>query len=262
MMSPRLLAGAFLALVVLVAGCSGSDATRSAGSSADFPNHSARQIHQQIALATDTLSSYTANARLIVDAPEHSGQFSAVVRQRRSDSLYMSLSPGFGVEAARMLVTPDSFFVYDRLNQQLSYGSVEAAQQYVPLPVSGEEVFENMLGILAPNPADAWQVEADADHYYLSNASGQHRYTIDPDRWRVIRYEQHNSDGELVESREFSEFDTIEGVTIPRRLTLRRPLDGASASLYYQDLRLNPGALSFELGVGSNVQRVPLLGAR
>lgn len=262
MMPPRLLAGPILALVVFVVGCTGSGATRSTDAPADFPNHSAGQIHQQIALATDTLSSYTATARLIVDAPQRSGQFSAVVHQRRNDSLYMSLSPGFGVEAARMLVTSDSFFVYDRINRQLSYGSVETAQQHVPLPVSSEEVFDNMLGILAPNPAHAWQVEADEDYYYLTDATGRHHYTVDPSRWRVIRYEERNGEGELVETREFSEFDTVDGLTFPHRLTLRRPLDDASASLYYQDLRLNPDSLSFELDVGNDVRRVPLLGTR
>lgn len=258
----RLLASALLALAILVAGCSGSDATRSANADADFPNHSVRQIHQQIVLATDTLSGYTADARLVVDAPQRSGQFSAKVHQRRSDSLFMSLSPGFGVEAARMLVTPDSFFVYDRINQKLSYGSVEAAQQYVPLPVSSEDIFENMLGILAPDPSRSWQVEADDEHYYLTDASGRHRYTVDPTHWRVIRYEERTADGELVETREFSEFTTFGNVYIPRRLTLRRPLDEASASLYYQKLTLNPETLSFNLEVGRNVERIPLSGAR
>lgn len=263
LMTPhRVLFAPLLVLVMVVAGCSSSGATRSAEMGGTFPNHSFRQIHQQLVFASDTLSGFTAEGRLAVDAPQRSGQFNAEVRQRRNDSLYMSISPGFGVEAARMLVTPDSFFVYDRINQQLTYGTVELAQRHLPLPLTSEEVFENMLGILAPDPSVSWQIEADDRYYYLTDAAGQRRYTIDPNRWRVIRYEERTPGGTLIEAREFSEFDTFGDVTLPRRLTLRRPLDEASASLFYQNLTLNPKNLSFELGVGRDVPRVPLLGTR
>jgi len=258
----RTFACALLALGLVLTGCSSSESARSRSMPTAFPNHSVAQIHQQIVAPTDTLLSFEATARLVVDAPERSGQFSSVIRQRRSDSLYMSLSPGFGVEAARMLVTPDSFFVYDRINQRLAFGTVEAAQRRMPLPVTSAEVFENMLGILAPDPSVPWQIEADDQFYYLTGPDGQRTYTIDPTRWRVTRYEERTPGGTLNEVREFSDFETVSGVPLPRRLSLRRPQDEAFASVYYEEIALNPAALSFELRVGTGVQRVPLLGAR
>lgn len=258
----RLLAALLLGASLILAGCSGAESTRSRDLPTAFPNHSVAQMQQQIVVPTDTLLSYTAQARLVVDAPQRSGQFSTVVRQRRNDSLYMSLSPGFGVEAARMLVTADSFFVYDRINQRLAFGSVAAAQRRMPLPITSAEVFENMLGILAPDPGVPWQVEADDEYYYLTGPEGQRTYTIDPARWRVIRYEERTPDGTLNEVREFSDFNTVRGVALPRRLTLRRPQDEAFASIYYEEITLNPETLSFDLRVGDSVQRVPLLGAR
>ncbi len=251
-----------LALAVVLAGCSSADSSRDRDVPTAFPDHTVQQMHQRIVAPTDMLLGYTAKARLVVDAPQQSGQFNATVRQRRNDSLYMSISPGFGVEAARMLVTADSFFVYDRINQRLAYGSVEAAQRRIPLPIANEAVFENMMGILAPNLSVAWQVEADDEYYYLTDASGQRTYTIDPSIWRVIRYEERTPDGDLNEVREFAEYRAVGGVTLPRRLTLQRPNDDASASLYYEEITLNPPSLSFDLRVGDNVQRVPLLGAR
>lgn len=249
-------------LALLLTGCSSADSSRDRDTPTAFPNHTVQQMHQRIAAPTDTLLSYSAQARLVVDSPQQSGQFSATVRQRRNDSLYMSVSPGFGVEAARMLVTADSFFVYDRINQRLAYGSVQAAQQRMPLPITNEAVFENMIGILSPDPSVSWQVEADDQYYYLTDPSGQRTYTIDPSIWRVTRYEERTPGGNLNEVREFAEYSTFGGVSLPRRLTLRRPNDDASASLYYEELTLNPGSLSFDLRVGNGVQRVPLLGAR
>jgi hypothetical protein len=258
----HLVASAVLTLALVLTGCSSADSSRDRDVPTAFPNHTVQQMHQRIVTPTDTLLGYSAKARLVVDAPQQSGQFNATVRQRRNDSLYMSISPGFGVEAARMLVTADSFFVYDRINQRLAYGSVEAAQRRMPLPITNEAVFENMMGILAPDPTASWQVEADEQYYYLTDPSGQRTYTIDPSIWRVVRYEERTPGGDLNEVREFAEYGTFDGVSLPRRLTLRRPNDDASASLYYEEIELNPGSLSFDLRVGNNVQRVPLLGAR
>lgn len=248
--------------MLVLAGCSGSAPRADSDVPAEFPGHSAQQIHQRIRLSADTLTAYSAKARLTVESPEQSGQFTATIRQRRNDSLYMSISPGLGIEAARMLVTPDSFFVYDRIHKELTFGAVQDAQRRIPFLLTTEDVFENFLGILAPDPSVRWQVESDDTFYYLHDPDRRRSYTIDPARWRVVEYTQHAASGALVEQRVFSDFTTIAGVTLPQRVRLRRPTDQSSATLYYRDLELNPGPLSFNLHVSDDVTRIPLLGQR
>lgn len=247
------------ATALIVAGCSGSEEIRSA-TSTEFPGHSAQQIHQQITLSPDTLAAFSAQARLSVDAPQRNGQFNATIRQRRNDSLYMSISPGLGVEAARLLVTPDSFFVYDRINKQLAFGALHEAQANLPVLLTTQDIFVNMLGLLAPDPSVSWQVEADDEFYYLHDPSYQRTFKVDPSVWRVVQYEERQDDGTVIEERTFADFETVEGVMIPRRITLRRPQDEATASLLYRSVDLNPGSLSFDLEVGSDVSRIPVLG--
>lgn len=246
----------------MLAGCSSSAPRSDANLPAAFPGHSAQQIHQRIRLAADTLSAYAAKAKLAVESPQQRGQFSATIRQQRNDSLYMSISPGLGIEAARMLVTPDSFFVYNRIEKQLTFGSISEAQQRIPFLLTTEDVFENFLGLLAPDPSVRWQVEYDDQYYYLHDPARRRSYTIDPARWRVLEYTKHADSGALVEQRTFSDFTTVEGVALPKRVRLRRPTDQTSATITYREMELNPGPLSFDLRVKNNVTRIPLLGRR
>lgn len=225
-----------------------------------FPYHTLEQIEQQLILTSDTLHAFTGKANLSIQSPSRSGRFSADLRARRGDSLFLSISPGLGIEAARALVTPDSVFLYDRLQNQVTYGSLDEAAGLLALPIEGDDVFRNLLGLVVPDPAVDWRLEADTAFYYLRDPTGTRTYTADPSIWRIVRYEQRTPAGELVEERVFSDFDRFEGVYLPRRVLFRRPPEKSTASLYYRSLELNPEALSFALRTSGSTRRVPVGG--
>jgi outer membrane lipoprotein-sorting protein len=243
------------ALLIALAGCSGPKATTAPGMPAAFPTHSASEIRANIAASQDTLQRYEAKARVTVKSPQRSGSFNANVRQRRADSLLMSFNL-FGIEGARMLMTPDSFFVYDKRKQQVMVGSIRQAEQVLPVPVSGDRVFENMLGLIQPESAVDWEVSADSTLYFLTDPSTRTQVTVDPRRWRVIRYARKSADGTVVEERLFHGFTRVDGVEIPQRILFRRPADDMMAELRYKEIDLTPGSLSFDLGAGRSIPRV------
>lgn len=249
-----------IALILLAGGCARTrpipvlDTSLPAG----FPQHRAEQIQQNILHATDTLLSYRAKASFSVTSPERSGRFSADLRNRRGDSLYMSISPGLGIEAARVLVTPDSVYLYDRIKSELMVGPLSRVGDLLAIPVSSEDLFRNLLGIVAPEANEKWRVEADSAHYYLRNQTNTRVYVIDPALWRVIRYTEFASSGEISEERIFSDYDVFNGVYLPRRIVFRRPLENSVASLYYRDLDLNPDEISFDLRVRDSARRTKL----
>ena len=208
--------------------------------------------------AGDSLYAFANKARLALRSPQQSGSFDARVVHRRGDSLYMSISPGFGIEAARVLVTPDSFFVYNRIQSELQYGSRAYAEQHLPAALTADDLFANLLGFLVPSPDVDWQIEADDSYYYLRDPAGRETYVVDPALWRVVRYVARNAEGDIVDERVFQEFDHIDGVLVPRSLSFRQPLQESTATLYYRDVDFNPGSLSFDLEVRGSAERVPL----
>ena len=263
----------FLAALLLAAafgaGCAGPrEATGELPEA--YPNHSFTEIHQALTRGTDTLRTFRARARLSVTTPKQSGSFSARLRARRGaagDSLYLRLSPGLGIEAARILVTPDSFFVYNALENELTYGALADAGSALPAPLRTGQAFESLLGLTHPRRALGWRVRPsgaaegagrDEARYVLTSSEDRIQRTllVDPSRWRALRYTEQAPSGTLLEERVFSEFGRFEGVFLPRRVELRRPQENSAASVYYRDLTLNPTDLPpFDLRVPEGTER-------
>lgn len=241
--------------LMLVTGCSGPSVATRPGMPAGFPNHTASQIHGNIAAPSDTLHAFRADARVSVQSPVRDGSFNANVRQNRSDSLWMRFSL-FGIEGGRMLVTPDSFYFYDTRKNRLTVGTTAGAEDYLPAPVASGQIFENMLGLVAPDPAVNWTVESDSTLYYLTSPDGRQEITIDPATWRVLRMVTRTADGSIAEERRFSNFESVNGILIARRVLFRRPPDDVLAVLTYSSITLNPTDLSFDLNVRDSARRV------
>lgn len=245
-------------MTLLISGCSGPRPTLEGSLPSAFPNHTPTQIRYALASTHDSLHAFSARSSLVYRAPENGGSFSTEMRDRRGDSLYVSISPGLGIEAARALVTADSFFFYDRLKNRVVYGAIADAGDLLPDPFTSEDLFANLLGLPVPNDGIDWQVDADEQYYYLSDPAGSREFVVDPAHWRVVRYEERDGEGRVVDRRVFSEFDAFDGVVLPRRLIFERPLDNRRASLYHRSLSINPGPLRFSLDVRDSAERILL----
>ena len=221
-----------------------------------FPYHSAETILFNVSAAGEALQSVRARGSATIRTPQQRGQFAVDLRSRRGDSTYVSISPGLGIEAARVLVTPDSFYFYDRLKNRLVFGSMENAEGVLPQPFATDDIFANLLGLAVPSPGIEWSVSADSSHYVLVDPTGLRTYVVDPAFWRVTRYEKRDATGTLLEEYVFSEFDSFDGAVLPRRVAFRRPSEESSATIYYRSIEVNPNALTFDLGVRSTATRV------
>lgn len=247
-----------LIFVFGVVGCSSSESARAPGVLPDaFPNHSSSEIRSLLTQASDTLHQFSAEARVHAETPKENRSFNAEIRQQRADSLFMRFSL-FGFEGGRMLLTPDSVFVYDSRKQTLRVGAVKDAQQVLPVPVAADDVFANMLGIIAPDGHTRWTVRADSAHYYLTDPSQQREWTIDARNWRVLRYKKTDGNGALIEERRFSNHKTVQGLRLPHRVVFQRPQENLKARIDYERIQLNPSDLTFKLEAPANIPRTPL----
>ena len=220
-----------------------------------FPDHSLEQIQQHLATLPVAVDSYKAESALSVRTPARSGNFSASISHRKNDSLLISISM-LGIQGVKTLVTPDSFYVHDRINKELTIGGIGSLQRILPLPATSESLYATMLGLLTPDNLSSLELSSDPRYYTISIPDQYKKFTIDPVYWRVVRYEERSPSGSLIEERTYAEFDNIEGVYLPRRLTFRRPGDDTAASIYYRDLNINPNKLSFDFNVDSSVDRI------
>lgn len=249
-----------LVFIVMIGVLSGCARTRPVGRieaelPSGFPGHAPSQIQSLVERSADSLRALRVRAALSLSTPERSGRFSADIRERRDDSLYISLSPGLGIEAARVLVTPDSVFLYDRMENQLTYGAIEEAGSLLPIPVDLGSLFQNLAGTLVPRVDAEWRVLADSTTYQLLSPDETRLYVVDPRIWRVIRYEERTLGGQLIEERIFSAFAPVEGIYVPQQLRFRRPFEESTVALTYRRLEVNPDGMSFDLNLRSDTRR-------
>ena len=248
-----------LVSVSLLSACGSSAPVIEEGTLPDaFPNHSPTDIRQAVQRTADTLTAFDSEVRMQLNSPTQDRSFRATLRQRRADSLWMDVRGPLGINAARMLVTPDSFYVHNRIDDELAVGPVESAQQVLPVPVSSETLFQNLLGLLVPPNGADWSLRHDDALYHLEDDEGRYTYSVDPSIWRVVRFVERDEDGSVVDERVFTDHTQVEGVLLPTRVMLRRPNDGVRALLTYRSITLTPESLSFPFDVPSDVQRVAL----
>jgi hypothetical protein len=221
-----------------------------------FPHHSVDEIRRALLTATDTLHSLRAVSSAAVASPDGSSQFTAVMNHRRGDSARVDVKVQFGIEAARILFTPDSFFVYDRIKKTVYYGDTESASRLLPMPWQAPDLFIDILGLPAVEITDSWSVEADSLRYYLTSMDGRRKLFVDPTIWRIVRTEARDSLGVLEEERAFLDFDLFSGVPLPRRIVVRRPVDRISATISHRSLTLNPETLHLDFDVSNNATYV------
>jgi hypothetical protein len=221
-----------------------------------FPHHSVEQIRDSVAAGTISLRGFSAKAAIAVSRQGESSRFSTEILHRRGDSLYMTASGALGVQGLRALLTPDSFFVYDRIKKKLFYGDISRAQELFLEPVYSDDLFRDLLGIPSISDGVDWRLESDSALYYLHDDAHGQMYMVDPGFWRVIRYSKRSPDGDLEEERTFSEFGIVDNVFLPRRITLRRPPRETAASIFFRSIDLDPPSYRFALDVGDDVEQV------
>lgn len=121
----------------------------------------------------------SAKAKVVFRSEEETRRFISYVRVQRDSLIWMNFKKT-GVEAARMLIRPDSIFIIDRLNNQYAQGSLEDLRQRFELPfrdLPDHELFRYLQEVFFGNPVFFRVRELNADTsrglYYLQGEAQQ-----------------------------------------------------------------------------------------
>ncbi len=251
----------WLVLIVgLGAGCMTSNPIRTSSGSLpnQFPHHTAADILERLPAYPSSMNRLYAEARIALSSPAESGRFTAKIDYLHPESLLARVTFPLGVEGARVLVTPDSAWVYDRVEKIVWTGSPERVAGMLPGAVAGLNLVELATGFEQPNKDGSWHVDTDSTLYLLTSRDGRLRYTIDPALWRVVAIKEWGADGTLLEQRWYSDFIDVQGETIPRRMALSRPGETMRISMAWHRIELQPDHLTFALKATSEAQWIDL----
>lgn len=247
----------FLALVLAgFVGCAGTQQAL-LPTPPGFPGHSVQEILQRLPVPDSLWSSFTGDLSVAYSVPGDRGTLNARVTYRRADSVMIRFRAPLGIEVSRALVTRDSTFVYDRLEKKLYFGTREVAERMLPVGFWRSDVAAAVFGFDDLSSRE-WTKKVDGATYVLETVEGDRQVIIDPTRWRIIAADQRDSTGTVVDQRRFADFERTEGLYLPRRVVTSRRDEEVRASISIRRIRPEPDRLSFDLGLRSDVERIPV----
>jgi len=226
------------------------------GMRGDFPNHNVSEILERLPVRPDAFSELYAEMSVALSSPEEKGRFTTRIAYRQGDSLLIRVRVKLGIEAARVLITEDSAFVYNRIDNELIYGLEESIAPLLPGAVLGTDLIDASLGYIIPDADVDWRVESDALRYSLISPDNLVRYVVDPDFWRVIYIEKKDAEGTIIEQRWYNDFRLYNQHMLPRRLQLSRPPEDTRLSMSLLKVDTEPEDLSFDLGLKDDTRRI------
>lgn len=214
----------------------------------------AESVIDQIVLP-EPPAALTATADLSIESPLYSGGATAHLKHRLGDSILVSFTVrGLGIEAARLLVTADSFFLYNRIEKELTVGT--STTDLLPDMFSPKDAMHRMLGLIKPDDQVDWEHVETGDGSVLHNSESGEQWIVDLSLGRVVSYERSLPSGQLAEALYFAEFEAVGSEQYPKRVTYRSPLMATSGLLQFRSVNFTEDIPEMTLVVPTDVKRI------
>lgn len=137
----------------------------------ELPPRSGERVLERM-LAADTLHPryYSAKAAVDITIGEEGKSFKAQVRSVRDSAAWISVVPALGIEVARVLLTPDSLKMLDKLHDQYFVGDTATAKSRFGLHPSLALLQEALLGkAIGLDPGEKYRSDREEGQYVLTS---------------------------------------------------------------------------------------------
>lgn len=182
-----------------------------------------------------TNSPETIAAKLSVNHSTEKGtqSFGARIRAKRDSVIWISITPALGIEAVRVVITPDSIKMLNRMDQKYFVESFEKTNELLQLEINFQVLQSVLTGDFVPLYAedlyfltplvDLYTLEADSSRVNRSAYPLKlKQYTeVDPSIWRVTRSVLNNPGRNEQILAEYNDFQQLETIVFPTTMRFR-----------------------------------------
>jgi hypothetical protein len=137
----------------------------------ELPARSAEKLIERIAPDPNAhIRYYSAKASVEIKLPDGSKSFKAQIRTVRDSATWVSVVPALGIEVARVLLTPDSLKLLDKLHDQYFVGDTATAKSRFGLQPSlgllQQALFGRPIGL---DPNEKYRSDRENGQYVLTS---------------------------------------------------------------------------------------------
>lgn len=223
---------------------------------------SSDEVQEIVRVNQGRMHSLKGEGRITVENPNlaQSGSFALLLR--KPDSILVNIQGPFGFKVGSALLTRQGFLFYNSLQNQLISGSTSSANlnRILRVNIGFDDVLNLFTGgiFLADDLHDPDESRIEEEQFVLSYKvpEGRRKYWIDPTSLMIRKIQYLDAQGKLTLEQSFSNFQTVEGVTIPFQIKVIQPRERQLVALSYSDVSVNTEPMQFTFSYPSNAERV------
>lgn len=164
---------------------------------------------------------------------EKTQNFGVRARLKKDSIIWLSITPGLGIEAIRLVITPDSIKMINRIEQKYFSESFDKTSELLQMEVSFDVLQATLTGAFVPlYTDDVYQLQPLVDLYVLEaqpeNLAANQRplqleqkTEIDPSIWRITRSVLRNPPRNEQILAEYNNFQQLPSMVFPTNMQFR-----------------------------------------
>ena len=215
-----------LFLLLLFAACKSTKPVVNLEHTGPLPTQSSDSLVQILLENQIDVDWFSAKSKIYFKDEQQSRKATANIRLRKDSVLWMNVKK-LGIEAARILITPDSIYIVDRIHKEYVIGDFSLIQQQYHLPADFDVIQNMLLGNPLLISGVKLETEIEAEHYHLASSNDEN-----PTRDYWLRGFSH-----LLEKMVF--LDYRNNRTVKVEMSDYQPLDKYEYFSYFRSLNLS-----------------------
>ena len=253
MKSTSLIISGFVILVSVIQGCSSPNQNLVSISNPDILLNNALNLnHLNFPLE--------GNASLNIETKEKGQKLSCRMNYNSSDTIKLSINTGFGYGLITIWLTPDSFFVSNRLTKQFISSSYKSSQleDLLGFPFSYSDIEALFLGKL--RISDNMQLTRTLDEpdnvvFTYRGLENSEKIWISKTLSKISRMQKTNRKGRVILDVTLERFKEIKTYWFAHQIQIYKPDNGQKLSIYFSSLESNESN-SLKIEIPDNMDRI------
>lgn len=246
-------------LLALVVGCKSSKEASSAMSEVDIAQkNEAQRYYTEMIEAYGSWETVVANGSVAVEGLNSSFE----LRMIRNEAIQLSLRPLLGIEVARLIITQEKLYLYDKMSKRCSTAEIASLQEKLPFPLTLNNIQSILLGkpfilgsedITADNLSD-FDIDIASPQWMMTPKATSDRiaYTFDMENTQLNQIIGGQIGGTQRFECRYSDYDVVAEHIIP---TVLKAVAKSGAKSYSADIYYNAITFNTPTSIDSNALR-------
>ncbi|MCI0516160.1 DUF4292 domain-containing protein [candidate division KSB1 bacterium] len=209
----------------------------------DITQMSVEDIHDRLEQNYLRLATLNGKARIQAQLQDQGYEATTHIQMLMPDSLFFKVEAFLGLDVGTFFSNRKQFALYSPFQKVLYTGHLDSLDlaQFFQVDLTYDELLEACTGIPRIKMGKTTPLKKDDAQIQFSTqeAQGMHQYWIDPVKFVVTKYQFWDAQGVLQVTTNFSRFQKIDNLFLPKSIQIYKPVPRQVFSLYYEERVIN-----------------------